>query len=187
MLLLLFGCHVHEDSDCVTQTREVGDDEVLGDIGLTGAELVAEVGGAHTFDVEDRDGATTGATFTVARGEGAIVFHDAEWVPTSEVRPGLFDHDTMMFVLCEDSAELSFDVSAELAEAAVSVAGTADGEARPGPQTVLQGRIGAAGVVTPLDEGDGDGRLLAVFDDGPVDFEITLDDDRSWRLAGVRE
>lgn len=144
LLLLLFAC-VPGESECVTEVREVTDDEVLGDFGYSAADVLADVEGAHEL-VGGRlgDGTPADGTLVVERGEGPVVFQDRGWVEGPR-RFGIGYDTSLVYYACDDAYRLPVDYSFATADASVDVTSSA---------TLTHARSeGPARVVEALDEG----------------------------------
>ncbi|MDP2307091.1 MAG: hypothetical protein Q8P18_13790 [Pseudomonadota bacterium] len=181
MLLLLLACHVHQDFDCVTDEREVADDEALGDLAFTVGDLTADLAGVRTFPVSLRDGTIVGAELSLARADVPALFLDKTWESHDVIRPGLFDSTNLMYVSCDDSVEVPFELALTTADGSVDIAGEADatdqrwGDTTQGVGGVsIDGAVGGDGLITPL--GSGGGAALNLAFDGPELFQVSLGD-----------
>ncbi len=173
MLLLLLACHIDSDFTCESEVREVADDEVLGELGFTVADLVADVAGTRTVTMSYMEGddptdVTTDATLGITRGEEPAVFADVEMVESTSLQPGLYSDHNLIAVHCESSVRVPLDVSFATADEEVVVAGVAELAAYPGRaaealDSWLMGTYDAEGVLVPEATGTSDGTLEGRF------------------------
>lgn len=136
-LLLTLACHLDENSVCVVTDRVVGDDEVLGDLEITAAELAAEAVGTHAFTASSGRYAGAG-TLTLARGAGDVIFHDAAWETVKEWEPGFFEDDTLMYFACDDDVSVPMDAIVATDDGAFAVAGPGVGSTFRGGELVVR-------------------------------------------------
>ncbi|MDP2315359.1 MAG: hypothetical protein Q8P41_20850 [Pseudomonadota bacterium] len=111
-LLALLGCFGSSSSPhCETVEREVADDDDLGDLPFTVADLVADVIGARTVPASDMNSAPIAAELAVERGEGAASFSDATETIERTARIGWGDNMMALDLMCEDSVEVPVEYS----------------------------------------------------------------------------
>jgi len=130
-LLWLSGCiQVHRPS-CETETRELGDEEVIGDLAVSAADLMALMEGEFSFAGSWPDGAPVTGTTRVARGEGPVVGTDGTVVDTvTNGGFGIGEEMLLVGVICTDSiavpVEITLATGDGIVDLAVSGSATAD-------------------------------------------------------------
>ncbi len=108
MLLLLFACHVATVSECVTDVREIDDDEALEHLPVTVADVVAAVGGVRTFDAALEDGTVTTAELDLQRTDAPAVLLVRTTESHEELKLGLFEDRTLVYYSCDDLLSIPF-------------------------------------------------------------------------------
>ncbi len=107
------------DDECTRATVDVADDDPLGDLPFTAAEVLAAVTGTRTVPLSGAGGSTVNATLTVTRGEGPAVLTDAT---LREGFDGLGSHDYDLFY-CYDEVEVPVVLDLATADGATVVRG----------------------------------------------------------------
>ncbi|MFN7143985.1 MAG: hypothetical protein ACK4YP_09430 [Myxococcota bacterium] len=124
LLLALFAC-VPGESECVTEVRDVTEDEVLGDFGYTAADVLADIAGTHALVGGSLgDGTLADGTLRIERGEGPVVFRDRGWVEGPR-RLGIGYDRALVFVSCEDAFQLPVDYRFATDDASVALTSSA--------------------------------------------------------------
>ncbi|MDP2308400.1 MAG: hypothetical protein Q8P18_20445 [Pseudomonadota bacterium] len=131
LLLLLTACiRVHRPS-CESEERVLDDDELVGDLAVTAADLLAVMEGTHGFaGAYAAGGSVTGAAI-VARGVGDVIGVDSTIVDVvTNGGFGFGDETLLVGVECVDSLEVPVEIALRTDDGLVDVAlvglGTAD-------------------------------------------------------------
>lgn len=129
MLLLLAGCFttVHSNT-CETSTYEVGDDEHVGGLPSTAADILDIVVGTFAFDAAYEAGGTALGQVVVVRGGGpALATESTRIEHTTRGQPGIGEERTTAGVECEDALVVPVDVALATDDARVEL--SMDGQA----------------------------------------------------------
>ena len=107
---------------CDVEARDVADDDTLGDLAFTVADLVTAAAGASVVDLRDATGATHATTVEAVRGDEPATFLDATATSTETTRFGFGGDTSLIDVRCEDSVEVPMWLRVESADGAVASA-----------------------------------------------------------------
>jgi hypothetical protein len=112
LLALLCGCFVQVSSyECRTTTTEVDDDELVGDMTATAAEVLGAVEGTFGFAALYEEGGPVTGEVTVTRGEGPAIAFDGERLENvTRGEPGVGTLQDPALVICGDSFEVPVEV-----------------------------------------------------------------------------
>lgn len=194
LLALLLACHVETPITCEHTTREVDDDTVLGDLGVTVAEIVAPVLGSHTFALARPDSSRTEGALTLARGALPASFTDTTRVEGEPVlKSSLFEEMPLLYIECEDRVSVPVDTTFSTADGAIAAAGTAElgNERGDDAETLSIRALAADGTLLPLEDGDppdGETALQGRFEAGDLfEFLVYRRDETLYGYAGAAE
>ncbi|MDP2316170.1 MAG: hypothetical protein Q8P41_24950 [Pseudomonadota bacterium] len=131
LFLLSTACiQVHRPS-CESEEVVLGDDETIGDLAVSAADLLAVIEGTHAFAGAYAAGGSVTGTATVARGVGDVIGIDSTTVDTvTNGGFGIGDETLMIAVECVDSLRIPVAIALRTDDGLVDVSlaglGTAD-------------------------------------------------------------
>jgi hypothetical protein len=171
-LALTTGCQVTSRPACDVEARDVADDDPLGDLAFTVADLVTAAAGASVVDLRDATGATHATTVEAIRGDEPATFLDATATRTETTRFGFGGDTSLIDVRCEDSVAVPMWLRVESADGAVAVEGDAVAlnlsDAAPVLVDITRD-LDLATDILPPPEGDADEASIAVqYRDGTL-------------------
>ncbi len=123
LLLLATGCGYHHSPGCETELSEVDDDDDdLGDIDFSAADVLADIAGRRTFPGSLTDGTVVTGELEVTRADGAAVFADRTPFDNKRLRVGIGDSYQLNYVMCDDTLTVPVDVTFATEDGALSMA-----------------------------------------------------------------
>lgn len=121
--VLLSGCIQLHHQSCETETRELSEDEVIGDLAVSAADLMTLMEGAFSFAGSWPDGSPVAGTTSIARGDGPAVGTDSTKVDTvTNGGFGIGEEVPLVALICTDSVAVPVDITVATSDGAVDIA-----------------------------------------------------------------